>query len=375
MRNDALHHYYQLLNLACPGSFGSLLRFQKWFVQPIIAMVQSVDHEEAGRLACQRLQRKAAFVLSRGEEFLSKFLPPLHEILVLAQATPLQVSLLESLQGFSDMSMNDLEAGRQILASPSLLAGDKWDLLRRGVHMPNVWSVDVLQKHSGALSVVLAVVKSTIHESEDKLVISSYRWDELNLLAMATRGLRLKHHVAILDKSNKRRQLAIDNFNDPLNTKTRILLIPSKAAGVGINLIGANRLLMIGADWDPTNDQQLARRCWRAGQQNEVFVWRVVTQGCLDERILERGLNKVQLETLVSSAGSSGDVAAAATASKQRDTIARLIYAPGENCSWTEISSTAAAWTDAPSIAAARASNGKLYCLVNTAAKRKRGNT
>ena len=99
-------------------------------------MVQSVDHEEAGRLACQRLQRKAAFVLSRGEEFLSKFLPPLHEILVLAQATPLQVSLLESLQGFSDMSMNDLEAGRQILASPSLLAGEKWDLLRRGVHMP-----------------------------------------------------------------------------------------------------------------------------------------------------------------------------------------------------------------------------------------------
>ena len=101
-------------------------------------------------------------------------------------------------------------------------------------------------------------------------------------------------------------------------------------------------------------------------------MWRVVTQGCLDERIFERGLNKVQLETLVSSAGASGDAAAASEASKQRDTISRLVYAPGENSTWSELPRTSPAWSDAPSLAAARASNGKLYSLGNAAGKRKR---
>ena len=101
-------------------------------------------------------------------------------------------------------------------------------------------------------------------------------------------------------------------------------------------------------------------------------MWRVVTQGCLDERVFERGLNKVELATLVSSAGALGDTTAASEASKQRDSISRLVYAPGENSTWSELPSTSAAWSDAPSLAAARASNGKLYSLGNAAGKRKR---
>ena len=250
----------------------------------------------------------------------------------------MQVSLLKALQGFKNLKMNDLEAGREILASPSLLTGERWDAKKTSVDMPNCWSASELERHSGALAVVLAIIRSTLDDSQDKLVISSYRWDELQLIEKCMQLLRRQNEVVILSKSsNKKYQETFDAFNEPLNESPRILLMPSMACGVGFNMIGANRLLMMGADWDPTNDLQLSRRCWRPGQMKEVFVWRVVTQGCLDERVLERGLNKVELEKLVSSAGVAGNARAVTQASKQRDTISRLMYAPGENCAWQEI--------------------------------------
>jgi len=84
-----------------------------------------------------------------------------------------------------------------------------------------------------------------------------------------------------------KRQKLVDQFNDP-EGKEFIFLLSSKAGGCGINLIGANRLIlfdpgmMIGAfqsfsiyslgngtDWNPAADQQALARVWRDGQKKE----------------------------------------------------------------------------------------------------------
>lgn len=67
-------------------------------------------------------------------------------------------------------------------------------------------------------------------------------------------------------------------FNDP-NDPTFILLLSSKAGGVGLNIIGANRLMLFDPDWNPANDAQALARVWREGQQKKVFIYRFLTAG------------------------------------------------------------------------------------------------
>ena len=62
-----------------------------------------------------------------------------------------------------------------------------------------------------------------------------------------------------------KRQACVDTFNhDP---SIFAFLLSSKAGGCGINLIGANRLVLFDPDWNPAIDQQALARVWRSGQQ------------------------------------------------------------------------------------------------------------
>ena len=47
-------------------------------------------------------------------------------------------------------------------------------------------------------------------------------------------------------------------------------MLSSKAGGCGLNLIGANRLVMFDPDWNPANDDQAMARVWRDGQKKQV---------------------------------------------------------------------------------------------------------
>lgn len=51
-------------------------------------------------------------------------------------------------------------------------------------------------------------------------------------------------------------------------------MLSSKAGGCGLNLIGANRLVMFDPDWNPANDDQAMARVWRDGQKKHCFVYR-----------------------------------------------------------------------------------------------------
>lgn len=64
----------------------------------------------------------------------------------------------------------------------------------------------------------------------------------------------------------------VESFN---NSPTEfIFMLSSKAGGCGLNLIGANRLVMFDPDWNPANDDQAMARVWRDGQKKPCFVYR-----------------------------------------------------------------------------------------------------
>ena len=50
-----------------------------------------------------------------------------------------------------------------------------------------------------------------------------------------------------------------------------MFMLSSKAGGCGLNLIGANRLVMFDPDWNPANDDQAMARVWRDGQKKKVL--------------------------------------------------------------------------------------------------------
>jgi DNA repair and recombination RAD54-like protein len=52
-------------------------------------------------------------------------------------------------------------------------------------------------------------------------------------------------------------------------------LLSSKAGGCGLNLIGANRLVMFDPDWNPATDDQAMARVWRDGQKKNCFIYRL----------------------------------------------------------------------------------------------------
>ncbi len=90
----------------------------------------------------------------------------------------------------------------------------------------------------------------------------------------------------------ERRTKMIAYFNNPAHN-FNIMLLSAKAGGVGINLVGANRLVMFDPDWNPATDQQAMGRVWREGQRKPVFIYRLVSSGTVEETILTRQTGKV----------------------------------------------------------------------------------
>jgi superfamily II DNA or RNA helicase len=72
-------------------------------------------------------------------------------------------------------------------------------------------------------------------------------------------------------------------------------LLSTKAAGVGINLVSADTVIFYDHDWNPANDSQAADRAYRIGQSKTVTVYRLISKGTIEEKVLERQETKRQV--------------------------------------------------------------------------------
>ena len=136
----------------------------------------------------------------------------------------------------------------------------------------------------------------------------------------------------------------------------RVCLLSTRAGGVGLSLVGASRLVLFDADWNPALDAQAAARVWRDGQKSAVAVYRLVTTGTLEETMLQRALVKGD----VASAVECGDVGGAPTGggASRRFALAELrqlfAFAPNAVCETAaRLAAGAAPWRDAAAEAAA----------------------
>ncbi|PKA52131.1 ATP-dependent DNA helicase DDM1 [Apostasia shenzhenica] len=98
------------------------------------------------------------------------------------------------------------------------------------------------------------------------------------------------------------RQTIVDTFNsDP---SIFACLLSTRAGGQGLNLVGADTVIIHDMDFNPQMDRQAEDRCHRIGQEKPVTIYRLVTRGTVDENIYEIARRKLVLDAAVLESGS-----------------------------------------------------------------------
>jgi SNF2 family DNA or RNA helicase len=107
-----------------------------------------------------------------------------------------------------------------------------------------------------------------------------------------------------------KRQALIDRFNRS-EDRSFLFLLSSKAGGMGINLIGASRLIMLDVDWNPASDWQAMARIFRQGQTRDCFIYRLFASDSIEQSILSRQKTKRSLQAVMRDDGTGAATGAA----------------------------------------------------------------
>ena len=311
-----LHEMWALLNFLVPTLFSSSDDFDTWF---------DITDTQQQQLVIQRLHRiLRPFLLRRLKSDVEKSLPPKTETKLFVALTAMQrqwytkllerdIELLNATAGTAGKTrlLNIVMQLRKVCNHPYLFYGAEPG--------PPFIEGDHIISNAGKM-VLLDKLLSRLQSRGSRVLIFSQMTRMLDILEDYCRYR--EYDYCRIDGSTKHdeRELAMDEFNAP-NSKKFVFLLSTRAGGLGINLQTADTVIIYDSDWNPQMDLQAQDRAHRIGQKKPVFVYRFVTEQTVEQKIVERALKKLFLDTVVIKQGRLVDADKSMSASELQNMV------------------------------------------------------
>jgi len=291
---------WTLFRFLMPGLLGSRRRFEDALES------QNVEFRQAFQ---DRLrQQLTPFILRRQKDKVGKDLPPKVEMDLICPITELQRQTYENLltRGREELG-DDLQSAMQTqsLHFFALLTRLRQACCDPGL-IPGV-NADILQ--SGKIQMLLTRLEEALEgEGARKVVIFSQFVSLLKRLKPLLQKTFPKVALLELSGSTKDRAKPVDTFQRAQGPA--VILVSLRAGGTGITLHAADYVFLLDPWWNPAVENQAVDRVHRIGQDRRVFVYRMITQGTIEERIQHLKKEKRELfESTLGHLGSAKDLA------------------------------------------------------------------
>ncbi len=293
MQNN-LSELWSLFDFIYPMRLGTLINFRNQFEIPIrlggYANATNLQIMTAQKCAETLKDAISPYLLQRLKADVATDLPKKSELVLFCKLTEPQRQAYELFLKSDEMNAI-LRRVRQSLYGI--------DILRKICNHPDLLEPALRHKagynwgspsKSGKMQVVKTLLQMWKRLGHKTLVFSqgTQMLDILEAFVQRERDiqyLRMDGKTPIKD-----RQTLVDRFNN--EPTLNVFLLTTKVGGLGVNLTGANRVIIFDPDWNPSTDVQARERAWRLGQKREVTIYRLMTAGTIEEKIYHRQIFK-----------------------------------------------------------------------------------
>ncbi|KAL1954663.1 hypothetical protein VTO42DRAFT_815 [Malbranchea cinnamomea] len=340
-----LTDYYAMINWISPGYLGNFVQFKAKYIEPIEdgLYVDSTPAERRRSLKkLQVLKKDLDPKVNRHDiTALEGSLPPKVEFVITVPLTEVQekayrISVSDLLGGdvadagnarilacLGHLSilcnhpacfLDELKASSNGLKKAQQLAIDSDSEVSPTDNTPasKLLSPGAMAKLRGLLEAIedlesptlshrIRILEKIIEESikaGDKLLIFSHSLLTLNYIERRLK--RKKTAYSRLDGKTpiSSRQAATKAFNH-VSSNVYVFLISTTAGGLGLNIPGANRVILVDFRFNPTWEEQAVGRAYRFGQTKPVYVYHFVTGGTFEDVLHNKTVFKLQLASRV----------------------------------------------------------------------------
>jgi hypothetical protein len=260
------------MNFVNPGLLGNQNLFKKQYLLPI---EKQNDKEKASRLHAMI----KPFILRRLKSQVAKDLPEKLTNIKYSDMTAEQEKVYEEVKSYyREKIIGELAGAGRGAQQFTLLRG--LTQLRQIANHPKLVREDY-KDESGKLEDITYMLQETISEDHKVLVFSQF----VRHLSIVREFLdREGIPYAYLDGATKNRQAEVEKFQT--NEKVKVFLISLKAGGVGLNLTKAEYVFLLDPWWNPAVEAQAIDRAHRIGQENKVIIYKFITRGSVEEKIM-----------------------------------------------------------------------------------------
>ena len=278
-----LGELWALFDFLMPGFLGDARQFKQLFRTPI---EKHGDEERRQRLA----RRVAPFMLRRTKAEVIHELPEKNEIVRSVSLGSRQAALYESIRIAMEKKVRDAIASKG-LARSHITILDALLKLRQTCCDPALLSLKQARsvKESAKLELLMQMLPEMVEEGRRVLLFSQFT-KMLGIIENQLKQTGIRYSK--LTGQTRKRDEAIGRFR---SGEAEVFLISLKAGGVGLNLTDADTVIHYDPWWNPAAENQATDRAYRIGQEKAVFVYKLITENTVEEKILAMQARKQAL--------------------------------------------------------------------------------